>query len=174
MTPLAAARREAEEALAHHATCPGEGRWRECSSSLASALRALLAAARSAESALAEERRRREEAEGKFDLMAGPFFALAAELMPPGSVDEARTNPAVGLPYLEAWFGRLKEAEERSAALKAAPAQPAPLPEAARQALAVLTRLADSAAYWSEYDVPIGIVSEIDSAKARLAGVLHG
>ena len=37
------ARRAAEEALEHYATCPGEGRWRECSSSLASALRALLA-----------------------------------------------------------------------------------------------------------------------------------
>ena len=37
------ARKAAEEALEHYATCPGEGRWRECSSSLASALRALLA-----------------------------------------------------------------------------------------------------------------------------------
>lgn len=46
------------------------------------------------------------------------------------------------------------------------------LTAAAREALAVLTRLADSAAYWSEYDVPVGIVAEIDSAKARLAGVL--
>lgn len=43
---------------------------------------------------------------------------------------------------------------------------------AATEALAVLTRLADSAVYWSEYDVPVGIVSEIDSAKARLAGAL--
>ena len=43
---------------------------------------------------------------------------------------------------------------------------------AAREALDVLTRLADSAAYWSEYDVPVGIVSEIDAAKARLAGAL--
>ena len=43
---------------------------------------------------------------------------------------------------------------------------------AATEALAVLTRLADSAAYWSEYDVPVGIVAEIDEAKARLAGVL--
>jgi len=48
----------------------------------------------------------------------------------------------------------------------------APLRAAASEALAVLTRLADSAAYWSEYDVPVGIVSEIDSAKARLSGVL--
>jgi len=44
MTPLDAARREAEEALAHHATCPGGGKWRECSSSLANALSSLLAA----------------------------------------------------------------------------------------------------------------------------------
>ena len=43
---------------------------------------------------------------------------------------------------------------------------------AATEALDVLTRLADSAAYWSEYDVPVGIVAEIDSAKARLAGAL--
>ena len=45
---------------------------------------------------------------------------------------------------------------------------------AATEALAVLTRLADSAAYWSDYDVPVGIVAEIDAAKARLAGVLRG
>jgi hypothetical protein len=45
---------------------------------------------------------------------------------------------------------------------------------AATEALAVLTRLADSAAYWSSYDVPVGIVAEIDAAKARLAGVLNG
>jgi hypothetical protein len=48
-----------------------------------------------------------------------------------------------------------------------------PLRAAATLALAVLTRLADSAAYWSEYGVPVGIVSEIDEAKARLAGVLN-
>lgn len=45
---------------------------------------------------------------------------------------------------------------------------------AAREALAVLTRLSDSAAYWSDYDVPVGLVAEIDAAKARLAGVLRG
>ncbi|MDX9913249.1 MAG: hypothetical protein RBS77_01565 [Candidatus Moranbacteria bacterium] len=45
---------------------------------------------------------------------------------------------------------------------------------AAREALAVLTRLADSAAYWSDYDVPVGIVAEVNAAKARLAGVLRG
>lgn len=43
---------------------------------------------------------------------------------------------------------------------------------AATYALAVLTRLADSAAYWSDYDVPIGLIAEIDEAKARLAGAL--
>ena len=48
------------------------------------------------------------------------------------------------------------------------------LEPAATEALAVLTRLADSAAYWSDYDVPVGIVAEIDAAKARLAGVLRG
>ena len=46
------------------------------------------------------------------------------------------------------------------------------LRDAATLALAVLTRLADSAAYWSDYDVPVGIVAEIDAAKARLAGAL--
>ena len=50
----------------------------------------------------------------------------------------------------------------------------APLRAAATEALDVLTRLADSAAYWSDYDVPVGIVAEIDAAKARLAGVLRG
>ena len=48
----------------------------------------------------------------------------------------------------------------------------AALRSAATEALAVLTRLADSAAYWSDYDVPVGLVSEVDAAKARLAGVL--
>lgn len=42
---------------------------------------------------------------------------------------------------------------------------------AATLALAVLTRLADSAASWADYDVPVGIVAEIDEAKARLAEV---
>lgn len=46
---------------------------------------------------------------------------------------------------------------------------------AATEALAVLlTRLADSAYQWAGRDVPHGLVSEIDSAKARLAVVLHG
>jgi len=43
---------------------------------------------------------------------------------------------------------------------------------AATEALAVLTRLADSAAYWADYDVPVGLISEVDEAKARLAGAL--
>lgn len=43
---------------------------------------------------------------------------------------------------------------------------------AAAEALAVLTRLADSAYRWAGRDVPVGLVSEIDAAKARLAGVL--
>lgn len=47
-----------------------------------------------------------------------------------------------------------------------------PLRAAATLALAVLTRLADSAAYWSDYDVPAGLIAEVDEAKARLAGVL--
>jgi hypothetical protein len=45
---------------------------------------------------------------------------------------------------------------------------------AAREALDVLTRLADSAAYWSDYDVPVGLVADVDAAKARLAGVSRG
>lgn len=48
----------------------------------------------------------------------------------------------------------------------------APLRAAAALALAVLTRLADSAYQWAGRDVPPGLVSEIDEAKARLAGVL--
>lgn len=46
------------------------------------------------------------------------------------------------------------------------------LEPAATEALDVLTRLADSAAYWASPYVPAGIVAEIDSAKARLSGVL--
>ena len=49
-----------------------------------------------------------------------------------------------------------------------------PLAAAAREALDVLTRLADSAYQWAGRDVPPGLVSEIDEAKARLAGVLNG
>ena len=49
----------------------------------------------------------------------------------------------------------------------------APLRAAAREALAVLTRLADSAHQWAyPGSVPVGIVAEVDAAKARLAGVL--
>ena len=58
---------------------------------------------------------------------------------------------------------RIARAREDDATLRAA----------AQEALAVLTRLADSAAYWSSYDVPVGIVAEVDEAKARLSGVLH-
>ena len=37
------------------------------------------------------------------------------------------------------------------------------------QALAVLTELEASAAYWSEYDVPLGIVDRIKEARQQLA-----
>lgn len=42
---------------------------------------------------------------------------------------------------------------------------------AATYALAVLTRLADSAYQWAGRDVPVGLTAEIDEAKARLSGV---
>ena len=45
---------------------------------------------------------------------------------------------------------------------------------AATYAHAVLTRLADSAHRWAGSDVPVGLVADVDAAKARLAGVLHG
>ena len=69
--------------------------------------------------------------------------------------------PACGCMYVKC---ECTEQQKREATLRAA----------AREALDVLTRLADSAAYWSDYDVPVGIVAEIDAAKARLAGVLRG
>ena len=37
------------------------------------------------------------------------------------------------------------------------------------EALAVLTELEQSAAYWSEYDVPLGIVDRVRSARGQLA-----
>ena len=37
------------------------------------------------------------------------------------------------------------------------------------QALGVLTELEASAAYWSEYDVPIGIIDRIRAAREQLA-----
>ena len=60
------------------------------------------------------------------------------------------------------------------AVLRTAESRAARLESRAREALAVLTRLADSAAYWSDYDVPVGLGAEVDAAKARLAGVLRG
>lgn len=47
------------------------------------------------------------------------------------------------------------------------------LRSAATYARTVLTRLADSAHQWAGRDVPVGLVAEVDSAKARLAGVLN-
>ena len=37
--------------------------------------------------------------------------------------------------------------------------------------LAVCQRLAESAAYWSEYDVPLGIVADLQAAIAQATGV---
>ena len=48
----------------------------------------------------------------------------------------------------------------------------AALEPAATYAHAVLARLADSAYQWAGRDVPAGLISEVDEAKARLAGVL--
>lgn len=45
---------------------------------------------------------------------------------------------------------------------------------ASRNALTVLTDLAESAAYWSDYDVPVGLVPRVDEARARLAAALEG
>jgi hypothetical protein len=64
-------------------------------------------------------------------------------------------------------------AEQRGAAYDMTWREVEYLRDAATLALAVLTRLADSAAYWADYDVPVGIVAEIDAAKARLAGALN-
>ena len=63
----------------------------------------------------------------------------------------------------------LRDANAELAALRAENER---LRAAATEALAVLTRLADSAYQWAGRDVPVGLVSEVDSAKARLAGVL--
>ena len=69
---------------------------------------------------------------------------------------------------------KAKKAREVYGVMQTISTQNAALRAVAREALDVLTRLADSAAYWSDYDVPVGIVAEIDAAKARLAGVLNG
>jgi hypothetical protein len=42
---------------------------------------------------------------------------------------------------------------------------------AAPDLLAVCQRLAGSAAYWSEYDVPLGIVADLQAAIAKATGV---
>ena len=70
--------------------------------------------------------------------------------------------PAPGSYGYSASLADVKRAVRREIVLRAA----------ATEALAVLTRLADSAASWADYDVPVGIVAEVDAAKARLAGVL--
>ena len=41
---------------------------------------------------------------------------------------------------------------------------------AAPDLLAVCQRLAESAAYWSEYDVPLGIVADLQAAIGKAAG----
>ena len=60
------------------------------------------------------------------------------------------------------------------AVAEAADKREATLRAAAREALDVLTRLADSAHRWAGSDVPVGLVADVDAAKARLAGVLRG
>lgn len=41
---------------------------------------------------------------------------------------------------------------------------------AAPELLAVVQELADCAAYWSEYDVPLGVVDRINAALAKATG----
>jgi hypothetical protein len=65
-------------------------------------------------------------------------------------------------------------AEQRGAAYDMTWREVEYLRAAATYALAVLTRLADSAYQWAGRDVPVGLTAEIDEAKARLAGALNG
>lgn len=45
---------------------------------------------------------------------------------------------------------------------------------AAPELLSVLEELQESASYWSEYDVPLGIVDRINAAIAKAKGETHG
>jgi len=47
----------------------------------------------------------------------------------------------------------------------------AQLISAAPDLLSVCKELADSAAYWSEYDVPVGIVDRLNAAIAKAEGI---
>lgn len=88
----------------------------------------------------------------------------------------------MALVVVEAEHGKEVLTKERNAALTLAEQRGAAydmtrrdlvrLRAAATYALAVLTRLADSAYLWAGRDVPVGLTAEIDEAKARLAGVL--
>ena len=55
--------------------------------------------------------------------------------------------------------GRLDELNANARLISAAP-----------ELLAVLQELAESAEYWSEYDVPVGIVDRINDAIAKAGG----
>ena len=104
-----------------------------------------------------------------------PWYVSGCHNMIWGDDGDAITGPE---PYFERPVANLIAfAVNNLAALlavaEAADKREATLRAAAREALDVLTRLADSAAYWSDYDVPVGLVAEVDSAKARLAGVLR-
>lgn len=94
MTPLSEARREAEEALAHHAMCPGGGKWRECSSSLASALRSLLAALPVEPSPAPvlspEVREAAEEARGALCMFDQPCTSLPHEIYQDQAIEALR------------------------------------------------------------------------------------
>lgn len=59
------------------------------------------------------------------------------------------------------------------AAIDAATEETARLFSAAPDMLAVLQELAESADYWSEYDVPLGIVDRINAAIAKAARSSH-
>ena len=55
--------------------------------------------------------------------------------------------------------------------LEAYPAPFSKLREQRDELLAVVEELAESAAYWCEYDVPLGIVDRINAAIANVKGV---
>lgn len=120
------------------------------------------------EAAMSAARKAAEEALRRWDAASTAYDQHAAGSLAVMALREMLAEPVA------TWGATLRPdgTIRVSAEPPASPAASDEVRDAATEALAVLTDLAESAAYWSDYDVPLGIVSRVDFAKARLAAVL--